>query len=275
VNKMKKIIFGIVFSVFALTLVLVPALAAGKSAPKATGSYDYNLYSLDRHADFNAITTSDSCSVKWDVSGNWLLNFNGGTGNREFRNLVQDAEGNVTGEFYYYSGSWLYGGTLEGTVSGNTLSLHYVRPPQFNYTGDFVGTIGNGVLTGGTFSDSHGNNLLWTATGTSVKVYDGCTGKGTFNYSDANGTYYTVDVKYVSVMDNMAWFAGPVVSGNFGNYGQWLFVKVVDNGEPGVEDTSTGDFPLTEEVAKFRVATHAEPVIDDITIIGGNIQVHN
>lgn len=69
---------------------------------------------------------------------------------------------------------WEDGGTLTGTVSGNTLNLHYVRPFPYTYTGDFEGTIGADVINGGTFSDSDGNNLLWTATGTSVEVYPTC-----------------------------------------------------------------------------------------------------
>jgi len=114
-------------------------------------------------------------NYSWDVSGDWTLDFASGTDNRQFVNLVQDAEGIVTGEFWYLSGSdWLYGGTLQGTVTGDELYLHYERPEPLTYTGDFYGTIGEGVITDGAFTDSNNNNLTWIATGTSEKVYEIC-----------------------------------------------------------------------------------------------------
>lgn len=101
----------------------------------------------------------------WIVNGDWVLDFAGGTDNREFRNLVQDAEGNVTGEFWYLG---QYGGTLVGTVNGDELYLYYERPAPLTYTGEFYGVIGENVITDGTFTDSNGNDLTWTATGTST-----------------------------------------------------------------------------------------------------------
>lgn len=127
---------------------------------------------LTNHATGNY---TSSTNYHWDITGDWTLDFAGGTDNRQFLNLVQDTEGNVTGEFWWlHSGNWEYGGTLVGTVSGNVLHLDYDRAPIL-YTGVFDGTIGDNVITGGTFSDSDGNYLLWTATGTSVQVYDTCT----------------------------------------------------------------------------------------------------
>lgn len=111
----------------------------------------------------------------WDVSGDWLLDFDGGDDNRQFVNLVQDEEGNVEGEFWYLSGSdWLLGGTLEGEVTGDELYLYYERPAPLTYTGTFYGTIGENVITDGTFTDSSGNNLTWTAVGNSVEVDEMC-----------------------------------------------------------------------------------------------------
>lgn len=143
---------------------------------------------LDRHYGFASYINSGAWltnhatgtytsteKFNWNVSGNWLLDFAGGTDNREFINLVQDAAGNVTGEFWWLTGgNFAYGGALVGTVSGDTLHLDYDRAPIL-YTGVFDGTIGANVITAGTFSDSNGNQLTWTATGTSVKVYDTCT----------------------------------------------------------------------------------------------------
>jgi hypothetical protein len=112
--------------------------------------------------------------ASWNVSGNWLLDFHNGTENREFRNLVQDENGNVTGDFYWKSGSnWLYGGTLDGNVVGDALSLYYERPPAYNYTGDFEATISETGLVG-TFSDSNGGNYNWTAKGVEPAVYESC-----------------------------------------------------------------------------------------------------
>lgn len=142
---------------------------------------------LDRHYGFSSYVGSgawltnhakgtyiSSTEYHWDVTGNWMLDYAGFTNNREFRNLAQDDEGNVTGEFWWLNGSnWEYGGTLAGTVSGDTIQLHYDRSPIV-YTGDFEGVIGDGVITDGTFSDSHGNNLSWTATGASEQVYETC-----------------------------------------------------------------------------------------------------
>lgn len=120
-------------------------------------------------------TYTSSTKSHWDVTGTWLLDFAGGTDNREFVDLAQDGSGNVTGAFWWLNGAvWEYGGTLVGTVSGNTLHLDYDRAPIL-YTGVFDGTIGDDVITAGTFRDSHGNNLTWTAAGTSVEVYDTCT----------------------------------------------------------------------------------------------------
>jgi hypothetical protein len=280
--KMKKIIFGIVFSVFALALVVVPTLAAGKAAPKATGSYDYN-YGIDRHADFNAITTSTSCSYQWNVTGNWGLDYiyNGVHNPSLYDVQLTQTNGVLTGTGKYPLGavSPSYQWGVTGTVVGNTVNITAVYTVgAVGTTMTMAGTIASDGTMTGTWSDNYGGTRTgeWSSsTGVANKMFTGCTGKGSFNYSDANGTYYTVDVKYVSVDGNKAWFAGPVVSGNMGGYGQYLFVKVVDNGEPGIADTSTGDFPLTEAQAMFKVASHASPIIPDITINGGNIQVHN
>jgi hypothetical protein len=195
---------------------------------------------LDRHLGYDSyigsgawLTNHQSGSYEdnchWDVSGDWTLDFAGGTDNREFRNLVQDSEGNVTGDFWWLNGSnWEYGGTLVGTISGDTLQLHYDRAPIL-YTGDFEGTVGNDVITDGTFSDSHGNHLLWAATGTSEKVCDTCD----WNYfvkivavpqdaTNVEGMWYTADQVKI----------GPVI------WGEFAIIQEVSN------DTCTGDHGL-------------------------------
>ncbi len=100
-----------------------------------------------------------------------------------------------------------------------------------------------------------------------------CTGKGVFNYSDADGNFYQVDVQYVNVSGNEAWFAGPVVSGNVGA-GNWLFAKVLDGGEPSIGlDKIWGSF-TTEATAKAGVATMSNPGDGAFDITSGNLQVH-
>ena len=102
----------------------------------------------------------------WDISGDWLLDFNGGNDNREFRAMVQDKDGNVNGEFWHLSGTWQYGGTLVGYVSGNDLYLFYERPAPLTYTGDFIGTITKDGISG-TFEDNKTTNVYaWSVTDT-------------------------------------------------------------------------------------------------------------
>ena len=101
----------------------------------------------------------------WHVGETWVLNFNGVPNSREFRNLVQDAEGNVSGEYWWLTGGiFEYGGTLIGTVIGNSLQLNYDRAP-IPYKGVFDGVIGENVITDGTYTHSDGRIFPYTATG--------------------------------------------------------------------------------------------------------------
>ena len=83
--------------------------------------------------------------------------------------------------------------------------------------------------------------------------------KGSAIYTDANITY-TMDVQYLKVDGNTAWFAGQVTSvavtgtNPLLHVGNWIFYKVADDGEPGIdadqiwgEDLSVSDptRPLT------------------------------
>ena len=106
----------------------------------------------------------------WHVGETWVLDWLSGPATREFRNLVQDAVGNLTGEFWHLAGTWQYGGTLEGYVNGDELYLYYERPFPLTYTGEFWGVIGENEITGGTFLDNKNYSdpehpILWTATG--------------------------------------------------------------------------------------------------------------
>jgi hypothetical protein len=109
---------------------------------------------------------------------------------------------------------------------------------------------------------------------------NGFDAKGSLLYDD--GTYvYTMDVKYLKVINNTAWFAG-VVTASPGDQrccavGHWILYKVQDNGEPGIntdqfwgEDLGSVD----SAVALGRVANGPDPIGGPFVINGGNVQVH-
>lgn len=198
---------------------------------------------LDRHYGFDSyigsgawLTNHQSGTyegeeiISWNVTGNWSLDFAGGTANREFRNLVQDEFGNVSGEFWWFNGSnWYYGGTLVGNVIGDILTLHYDRNPDYDYTGDFMATISETGLINGTFTDSHGGNYTWIATGVDAAVYETCS----WNYF----------VKIIAVPedaypDSGIWYSadgveiGPII------WGEFATTQEVSN------DSCTGDHGL-------------------------------
>jgi hypothetical protein len=268
---MKKL--GILLGITALVLSISPAFAAGKSAPKATGGYGYTIYGVARHAEFNAIQTA-TCTKGFDVNGaNTILVPWVGTYTYTVNFILTGTT--LTGtlnDSYYPTGDQ----PLSGNVTGNAITFTYDYPsgsPQGTRT--YTGTIDStGQITGGEWSDSADlASGTWTVGTPFAQVIGGCTGKGMFHYSDVNGTDYKVDVRYVDVLGNTAWFAGPIVSGNFGDPSQWLFVKAVDNGEPGTTDVTAGDYPLNETLAKYNVANHVDPSISTV-ITSGNIQVH-
>ena len=81
----------------------------------------------------------------------------------------------------------------------------------------------------------------------------GLDAKGSAIYTDANVTY-TMDVQYLKVDGNTAWFAGQVTSVTVTGtnpqiyVGHWILYQVVDGGEPGIgvdevwgEDLSVSD----------------------------------
>jgi hypothetical protein len=82
----------------------------------------------------------------------------------------------------------------------------------------------------------------------------GPAGKGTAVYTDPNLTY-TMDVQFVKVSGNTAWFAGRVTSVTPADgflacckVGDWLFYKVRDIGEPGVN----ADLIWSEDLTQAR-----------------------
>jgi hypothetical protein len=110
--------------------------------------------------------------------------------------------------------------------------------------------------------------------------------KGSLIYTDANVTY-TMDVQYLKVEDETAWFAGQVtsltVTGiNPGvDLGDWVLYKVVDKGEPGIgadqiwgENLTKGEHIDDSSMVLPRLLTGPDPLGGPFFLNGGNIQVH-
>lgn len=262
----------------------VPAFAAGKAAPKATGGIGYTAYTTtQRHAEFNAIETATTCSNVWDITGTFVFAFK--LDPDTVTTYSHDAFLTQTGSAVTGNGGYPVGGpyayswhVTSGTVTGNDVSLSIVYDTGAPGTVmTMTGTIApDGTMTG-TWTDDFGGTRTgtWASTaGAASKTYGtGCDGKGVFNYSDADGNFYQVRVQYFEVSGDDAWFAGPVVSGNVGA-GSWLFAKVHDGSEPGTEvDQVWGSF-TTEAAAKTGVALMSTPLDGPFTITSGNLQVH-
>jgi hypothetical protein len=108
--------------------------------------------------------------------------------------------------------------------------------------------------------------------------------KGSAIYTDANITY-TMDVQFLKVEGDTAWFAGQVTSatitgtdpGGCCKVNNWIFYKVVDRGEPGIDaDEVWGeDLGATSiAIAHNKVAAGATPSAGPFVLNGGNLQVH-
>lgn len=97
--------------------------------------------------------------------------------------------------------------------------------------------------------------------------------KGSFTYSDVNGSY-TIDVQAVKVdSSTVVHFAGPVVGGNYPGIGIGFFVGIAvrDGGEPGIGvDRVNGNVYGSLDAA---VAGFASLSPDYLTASDGNLQV--
>src|SRR3990167_3103396 len=213
---MKKIIFG--FALFFLSASV--AFAEGKAAPKATGGVGYDAYGLQRHAEFNAIETSNTCSYA-DITGTYVIAFK--LDPDTVTTFPHDAFLTQTGSSVGGNGGYLAGALTysfewlidTGTVTGNTinLSMHYTVG-AVGTTMTMVGTIAPDGSLSGTWTDNFGGTRTgtWASTSGNATVLAGCTGKGTFHYSDINGDWYYANVQYVNVDGTDAYFAGLVTS---------------------------------------------------------------
>lgn len=284
-TNLKKHVAGAVLCLAFVSAIAVPALAIKPAtvpvaAPKATGGIGWVNSGAQAYDNFNVQMTSTSCYA-WSVNGTYTFDFEylGG-------HYVHDATiSNQSGGGYDVAGGYPAGEAYAfawegtGTVVGSSLIN------EIDYTVGAVGThmhmsgtiAPNGTMSGAWSDNYNGDSRTgtWaTASGAATKAVNGCTGKGSFTYSDANGINYVMDVKYANVSGTESWFAGPTTSGNFG-IGTWIFIKVADNGEPGVGyDQIWGQATGSQALAKDMVATMATPASPPFMITSGNVQVH-
>lgn len=284
-NAKKYVISGLTAVVIAGSL-SIPALAAGKAAPKATGGVGYTANGLQRSAEFNAHQASTVCASAWNVTGNYNIGFKLSGDPTVY---THDASLTQTGNDLSGSGGYPAGGPhvyewsiTSGNVSNTSLSF------SANYTlgADAlvpltVMTVNGTIALNGTMSGTWADNYQggsrsgeWqTTSGNATQTVTDCSGKGNFHYSDVNGNWYDVDIQYVQVSGNDTWFAGPVTAGNVGA-GNWLFAKVHDGGTPGRNgDQVWGSF-AAENAAKVGVATMSTPADGPFAITSGNLVVH-
>jgi hypothetical protein len=266
---------------------VLTAVATAAPAPKATGGYGYTVSSpVQRHFEFNAIQSkTDTCGRFWDVTGIRSFTFiddldPSRTTYRHVATLTQNGQTvGGTGGFPYTGPPYTYTWQITaGSVVGDTLKLtvqYDTGAP--GTTMQMTGTIGSdGTIGSGTWTDNFGGTRTGTFTAEGATLVATYCGKGTAYYSDADGNWYFVNVKAVSVdsAKGDAWFAGPVICGNVGFIGSWLFVKVHDGGEPGrLVDQSWGT--VTDQTSALAgVGLHGTPDVGPVPITSGNIQVH-
>ena len=101
--------------------------------------------------------------------------------------------------------------------------------------------------------------------------------KGSFLYDDGTNIY-SMDVKWLKVDGKTARFAGPVTLNSAGccAVGHWIFIKIEDNGEPGIGvDRIWGEDlgEIDDTVALAKVEAGPDPIGGPFVINSGNLQV--
>ena len=134
--------------------------------------------------------------------------------------------------------------------------------------------------------NAQGYNQQANATFNAISIKGGLDAKGSAIYTDANVTY-AMDVQYLKVEGNTAWFAGQVTSVTVTGTnpqifaGHWILYQVLDGGEPGIgvdkvfgEDLSVSDPDTDSSIAANKVWAGTKPLGGPFVLTGGNIQVH-
>lgn len=256
------------------------ALLGGASAappPMATGDVGYTAYGLQRNAQFDAHQGAAPYSVQtgWSMVGSYQYTLTYGGGTYVHSITIATQNGND------------FSGTGSNTSATETVNGSFTGPNTFTFTSSYDGssyayTVNGTINPDGSItvtswqSNTGQSGGSWDITGTATaQTASGFNGKGTFNYSDANGNWYSVNVTYVQVNEaqHKTWFAGPVTDGNIGA-GQWLFAEVSDGGTPGSNgDAIWGSF-TTQQAAQAGVATMADPADGSFAVTSGNLVVH-
>lgn len=251
-------------------------------APKTTGGIGYTAYSdVQRHLEFVAIQSrTNTCGTFWNVTPVSQFTFRLTGDTVDYTHHVTLTQSGLTvggdGGYPLTGGDAYHWNITSGSIVGNTLLLTAVYDlGAVDTTMNINGTVAPDGSISGTWADNYGGARTGTFTapaGSAVAFATYC-GKGNAYYSDANGLWYFVNVKAVSVDGTNAWFAGPVIAGNVG-VGNWLFVKVYDGGEPGkLVDQAWGSF--TDEISAINGVTgELAPGDGPFTITSGNLQVH-
>jgi len=279
----------IVLPVLAAVFALAAAVATAASVPKASGDYGYSFNSVQRHLTFNATTsTTDTCGTFWNVTGTKLFS--------EMQPgdplvYTHDAVLQQNGQSVTGSGGWPTGVSpytyawhvTSGSVVGNALTLNIqydTGPGSIGQAHHMTGTIAADGSVSGIWNDAaFGTPRTGTFTmpaGTAAGT-DYC-GKGTALYTDENGSWYFMSIKSVSISGSTAWYAAQIIAsspdlGFENSTTNFLFVRVIDNFEPGVGHDITGGDLKTESDARAAVVAQSIPH-DNATINLGNIQVH-
>jgi hypothetical protein len=95
---------------------------------------------------------------------------------------------------------------------------------------------------------------------------------GKFDYSDANGNWYKVEISSVKVSNKLGWFAGRVkTASNPAWVGQWLFGKVENDGG---SDKIWGSF-TDETTAKNGVKNMTSPADGPFSFTKGELKIRS
>lgn len=257
-------------AVLLLASVLVfAAMQKGKPvgpAKKATGEVGYTI-NFQRWMEFTAHEGTENCT--WNLVGSWT--YEAQLGSKFYvhdMSITSQADESLSGTGSYLGEpqtTW----TMSGTVSGNIVNWRVTYPS--NYWAKLTGTIAEDGTMSGTWTDSNGNNGTWHSTsGNAEKV---CEGKGMLHYRDVNGGWYFVDIQYVKVEGDKAYFAGPVTMASQASWvGNWSSAAVRDGGEPAYMVDHVWGIFTDIDTAKYNVAYKVMP--SEYPVTSGNLQVH-
>jgi hypothetical protein len=270
----------------ALATFVFVGTSSAAPAPKATGDYGYSFGGVQRHVTFNAIqSTTNTCGTFWNVAGNKQFTFRLTGDTTDYTHhvdLTQNGQAiGGSGGYPVSGGDQYHWNITSGSLIGNALSITAVYDLGASGTVMHInGTVGTDGSIAGNWDDNFGGPRTGTFTapaGTASSLVSYC-GKGTFYYDDEQGNWYFGVVKTVSVSNTDAWHAAQIIasSSNLGyesSATNYIYVKVTDTAEPGIDKDVTGGDLMTAAGATSAVAGHLTPSTSAV-INAGNIQIH-